>query len=262
MIEAPRRRGRPKGTGLDDTATLVAIAQLRSHDPDLKPTTAIRKLGITDPSVVRRLRDKLKSDDTGGHTTRADPQPHLQHIPLRQTPKNATEIPQHSAGPLQTKVTSTLPTRKQTSSPGSKAASTRPASRRPVELTENRTPSPSPSSQTFPNPEAPSPEAPSEARSPHNAAPDTNQTTTQPGDSTQPQFQIDPTISVLDPQIEAMRLAAEAAAAVSRLYLHCLVHATSISPMAMALRAQAMSGQWLASFFAQYAPAGDRPRKP
>jgi hypothetical protein len=28
-------------------------------DPDLRPTTAIKTLGITDPSVIRRLRDKF-----------------------------------------------------------------------------------------------------------------------------------------------------------------------------------------------------------
>ncbi len=29
--------------------------------PDLRPTTAIRKLGISDPSTIRRLRDKYKA---------------------------------------------------------------------------------------------------------------------------------------------------------------------------------------------------------
>lgn len=54
------RRGRPKGTGIDDRASLIRIATLISADPDLKPTTAIRKIGVTEPSVIRRLRDKFK----------------------------------------------------------------------------------------------------------------------------------------------------------------------------------------------------------
>lgn len=54
------RRGRPKGTGIDDRAELIRIAVLIAADPNLKPTTAIRKLGITEPSVIRRLRDKFK----------------------------------------------------------------------------------------------------------------------------------------------------------------------------------------------------------
>lgn len=52
-------RGRPKGSGLDDSAQLQAIRKLLAADPALKPTTAIKKVGITDPSAVRRLRDKL-----------------------------------------------------------------------------------------------------------------------------------------------------------------------------------------------------------
>ena len=59
--DAIPRRGRPKGTGIDDASTLALIADLMDADPDLKPTTAIKKAGVTDPSVVRRLREKLKA---------------------------------------------------------------------------------------------------------------------------------------------------------------------------------------------------------
>lgn len=55
------RRGRPKGTGIDDADTLAAIADLMGADPELRPTTAIKKAGVTDPSIVRRLREKLKA---------------------------------------------------------------------------------------------------------------------------------------------------------------------------------------------------------
>jgi len=54
------RRGRPKGSGLDDHGQLVAIAALIAKDAELKPTTAIRSLGISDPSTIRRLRDKYR----------------------------------------------------------------------------------------------------------------------------------------------------------------------------------------------------------
>jgi hypothetical protein len=64
MTPAKTSRGRPKGTGLNDTAHLRAIAGLLAAQPDLKPTTAIKKLGIDDPSVIRRLRDKYHASET------------------------------------------------------------------------------------------------------------------------------------------------------------------------------------------------------
>ncbi len=51
-------RGRPKGTGLDDRNVLQNVIQLVEANPALKPTTAIKSLGVTDPSAIRRLRDK------------------------------------------------------------------------------------------------------------------------------------------------------------------------------------------------------------
>lgn len=56
------RYGRPKGSGLDDTTQLESIAALLAANPGLKPTTAIRSLGVEDPSVIRRLRDKFRVD--------------------------------------------------------------------------------------------------------------------------------------------------------------------------------------------------------
>lgn len=60
MAYAKARRGRPRGTGIDDSARLERLAELLRQHPGLKPTTAIRRLGFTDPSVIRRLRDKYK----------------------------------------------------------------------------------------------------------------------------------------------------------------------------------------------------------
>lgn len=57
----PPSRGRPKGTGLDDQAVLAKLAALLKADHKLSPTAAIRKAGITNASIIRRLRDKLKT---------------------------------------------------------------------------------------------------------------------------------------------------------------------------------------------------------
>lgn len=61
MSETRTRRGRPKGSGIDDRQRLDAIARLIGANPALKPTTAIRSLGVSDPSVIRRLRDKFNA---------------------------------------------------------------------------------------------------------------------------------------------------------------------------------------------------------
>lgn len=55
----PPRRGRPKGTGIDDRPRLREIAALIARQPNIRPTTAIKLLGENDPSVIRRLRDKF-----------------------------------------------------------------------------------------------------------------------------------------------------------------------------------------------------------
>jgi hypothetical protein len=60
MGQKTAARGRPKGTGLDDAGPLAAIADMIAANPGMKPTTAIKALGITDPSTVRRLRDKYQ----------------------------------------------------------------------------------------------------------------------------------------------------------------------------------------------------------
>lgn len=62
MARKTATRGRPKGTGVDDGARLIAMADLIAANPGMKPTTAIKSLGITNPSVIRRLRDKYNLD--------------------------------------------------------------------------------------------------------------------------------------------------------------------------------------------------------
>jgi hypothetical protein len=67
------KRGRPPGTGKNDTDRLLKIAALMSADPALKPTTAIKRIGETDPSTIRRLRDKFHEQQA--QLTTAQPGP-------------------------------------------------------------------------------------------------------------------------------------------------------------------------------------------
>ena len=60
MVHTKARRGRPIGTGIDDSDRIARLIELLKIQPDLKPTTAIRVMGFTDPSAIRRLRDKYK----------------------------------------------------------------------------------------------------------------------------------------------------------------------------------------------------------
>ena len=59
--EQKRGRGRPKGSGIDDAALLGNVRALLAADPVASPTTAIKRAGVSDPSAVRRLRDKLRA---------------------------------------------------------------------------------------------------------------------------------------------------------------------------------------------------------
>jgi hypothetical protein len=70
-MTAPKaRRGRPKGSGIDDQQRLIAIARVMTADPRLKTTTAIKAIGITDPSAIRRLRDKFNATTAEGQPSR------------------------------------------------------------------------------------------------------------------------------------------------------------------------------------------------
>ena len=72
-LNAPRR-GRPKGSGIDDQKLLADIAAMITAKPDLKPTTAIKSLGVTDPSAIRRLRDKFHQFSTEVSAAQTAPQ--------------------------------------------------------------------------------------------------------------------------------------------------------------------------------------------
>ena len=69
--DSARHRGRPQGTGKNDAAHLARIAKSLAADPSLTPTAAIRGLGIDDPSVIRRLRDKVAATSASPAKTAA-----------------------------------------------------------------------------------------------------------------------------------------------------------------------------------------------
>jgi len=77
------RRGRPKGSGLDDRGQLVAIAALIAKNPDLKPTTAIKSLGVSDPSTIRRLRDKYRKFQNTSEISTSQTKPKLDIQPKK-----------------------------------------------------------------------------------------------------------------------------------------------------------------------------------
>lgn len=95
MLQDKARRGRPKGSGIDDRTRLEAIAQLLAADPSLKPTTAIKSIGITDPSAIRRLRDKFHEfSAVQSHEMSGGPDAAIaRHI---EDPERADEKPQRS----------------------------------------------------------------------------------------------------------------------------------------------------------------------
>ena len=91
MTDSPRRRGRPKGTGIDDRVLLGRIAEIMTREQGTKPTTAIRAAGIDDPSAVRRLREKLKQHAAAPHP--AIGRPPLPDDIVPQTPTIAAPPP-------------------------------------------------------------------------------------------------------------------------------------------------------------------------
>lgn len=91
------KRGRPKGTGIDDDQILRQLAAMMRIERDLNPTTAIRRIGVTNASVIRRLRDKLKRVSPSQKvinaqtllikkTTLAEPSPRTKKAPQKRQP--------------------------------------------------------------------------------------------------------------------------------------------------------------------------------
>ena len=102
------RRGRPKGTGIDDSSRLRQIAEMIAENPELRPTTAIKNIGIFDPSIIRRLRDKFNSNkeqllsETDCNGLRDSPmrnEPSDQHVDARTMALNNSREPTKSEAP-------------------------------------------------------------------------------------------------------------------------------------------------------------------
>ena len=214
MTDSPRPRGRPKGTGINDREILAAIIRRLSADAGMRPTTAIRLAGITDPSVLRRLREKLKLVNVA---ETPETKSALPLSPLPMSPRAARH-----AGPRKSPLRETSRAAK----PSSAAAT--PVAKTP-RIQDNPTPPSQSSSQLPPADEA-------------SLITDTNTHAERPTAAAPTQA------PPPDPQLEALRLSAEAAAAMSRLYLHCLTFAFQTNPMSLALRSQTMMSQWMAGF--------------
>ena len=84
------RYGRPKGSGVDDSRQLESLAALLAANPALKPTTAIRSLGVEDPSVIRRLRDKFRMRSGEADGRRPPQLPHPDRSLARPGPMQPT----------------------------------------------------------------------------------------------------------------------------------------------------------------------------
>lgn len=96
MTAAHARRGRPKGSGINDEQRLVEMSRLINADKRMKPTTAIKAIGITDPSAIRRLRDKYNTQHGDRYPTtanqyRAGPTAPRTSTPARATPLNIAD---------------------------------------------------------------------------------------------------------------------------------------------------------------------------
>ena len=113
MTAAHARRGRPKGSGINDEQRLVEMSRLIDADKRMKPTTAIKALGITDPSAIRRLRDKYnvlhgERSSTSAPQYRAGPSVVRSSPPARATPLNIADpirraVPQSTPQPTPAK---------------------------------------------------------------------------------------------------------------------------------------------------------------
>jgi hypothetical protein len=108
MTNIKRPRGRPRGSGKDDTPYFIRIADLLVHNPSMKPTAAMKLLikerndwGATDATLLRRWQVKWKANGekllAAAHE-RAQPRPppppvHLTNFSLMQALKAVESSP-------------------------------------------------------------------------------------------------------------------------------------------------------------------------
>jgi hypothetical protein len=239
MSETPRtsrRRGRPKGTGIDDSATLGAILAMLAANDDLKPTTAIRRTGITDPSVVRRLREKLKLEPPQALAA-------SQAQPVAHTPSNRINISPVGIQPPK-------------SEPGQNVPITATPTSQPPRTQDTATRISQPLAKP-PKAPPPKPAQRETAQEPRAEVPTQPEPQSGPGPSASTSS---PPPPPPDPQLEALRLSAEAAAAMSRLYLHCVTNAAQTNPLTLALTGQTVMSQWFAGLMQAQIAARQKPK--
>lgn len=94
MTDSTPQRGRPKGSGIDDRIWLREMERLMRIDPALRPTSAIKALGVTDPSAIRRLRDKYMARNAS-HSSRHP----VRHRVAVQAAAKDPVVRQRSTGP-------------------------------------------------------------------------------------------------------------------------------------------------------------------
>jgi hypothetical protein len=257
---APPRRGRPKGTGIDDATTLAEIGRLLKADPELKPTTAIKRVGVTDPSVVRRLREKLKLPDTPTSDTpieatpisstprpvAASPTP----MPNSSSPKprsprtsatrGRTQKPSPQAIALAAALADAVAVRRDTQAPEQPAPTTpgpEPVAGNTASKSEPEIPAEKPKSSRAENPRS-KPTTSTETPHPsHNAreSSDASSTTPPPIGPTP----IGPTpIGVSEASADILRASVEAATSMTRLHMEMFEHLIRLSPLNKILQQQ------------------------
>lgn len=278
LLNAPapsRARGRPKGTGIDDGVLLGRIGDLLRVDPFLKSTTAIKRLGISDASIIRRLRNKMKS---GGKTAETrTPEPAPQTLPLQQPrtvgpdqPPTPTMRPMPAQQPIQaanpSAATAETEQDKRTRNALLLAAYLEALAKSAPQLSVP--PAAPDRSESLPRDSTPAPISPAPEPTPP------TQPRPQVAQSASPLPTIEPPAApfnfpgmppFLQPfrqagatpgplaestnQLAGLKLAVEAMTSMTRLQLHITENAMAYSPMALMLQGQAFIGQMLLASF-------------
>jgi hypothetical protein len=111
MANKRPQRGRPKGTGINDDAALHEIARLIASNPKLRPTSAIKLIGVANPSTIRRLRDKYNSRrfELAAEITRAGNDNGAVIRPLYPVVRSSAPAPARSPAPRSSTVPGAVP---------------------------------------------------------------------------------------------------------------------------------------------------------
>lgn len=285
---APRRRGRPKGTGIDDKDLLRQITGLMASDLSLKPTTAIKRCGIDNPSIVRRLREKLKVEPVVTRPHKKGQKSNRAVVIQRPVPtphaKSKTEPPRtapKSAAPSSKPVTAKTPTAATALNESQKAseAALLAAYLRALQAT---------AVPTLDEERAPVQTAPAQPSLDHPPPPpERAQTFSEPPRAAQPQFgaapfplgsqpsgmmfpffppfmqplapKPPPANPMVQNQMEALKLSVEVMTAVTKLQMFAYQSTLGATPFGNMLQAQTMMGQMLLASFAGFAGLGKKP---